>query len=253
MSDEKSFFDMSSKQGLVMGLALGIAVVSLIGFFVLLANQPEDTGNGDVAGANVNSNSNTNAAPTPTPTPTPPPATGDISKLNSILDGTYSKGPGNAKVTLIEVSEFQCPYCARHNPTMEQIMEEYKGQVRRVWIHFPLTSIHPNAQKASEAVECAGEQNPDKFWELHDKLFENQSAIAVGDIKGYAQEIGLNTAKFNECLDTGKYTAKVQQQAQAAQSAGISGTPGTFVNGELVKGAYPVETFEQIIDGILGE
>ena len=234
-----------------MGLAVGVAIISLIGFMTILSKSQPLSEDGEVLGAEVNSNVNTNAVPTAAPTPAD--ATSDVSALDSVLDDAYSKGPKNAKVVLIEASEFQCPYCSRHTPTMEQIMEEYEGQVRRVWIHFPLTSMHPNAQKAAEAVECAGEQDPNKFWELHDKMFDNQSAITVDDIKGYAKEIGLNAAQFNDCLDSGKYTSKVQEQSQAAQAAGVTGTPGTFVNGTLVKGAYPFETFQQLIDAELAK
>ena len=241
---EKSFFEMSSKQGMIMGLALGIAVVSTIGFFVLLAGQPADNNNG---GTNSNTNANTNIAPTPTPSP----AAGDVSKLAPILDSAYAQGPKNAKVTIIEVSDFQCPYCKRHNPTMEQIMEEYDGQVRRVWVHFPLTSIHPYATKASEAAECAGEQG--KFWEMHDIIFENQTAMTVDDLKSYAKNIGLNASDFDTCLDDGRYTSKVQQNMQAAQAAGITGTPGTFINGQLIKGAYPFDTFKAVIDAELAK
>jgi len=242
---EKSFFDMSPKQGMVMGLAVGIAVVSTIGFFIMLANKSAD--NGDI-NTNVNSgrvNANTNAAPTP------PPATGDVSKLAPILDSAYAQGPKNAKVTLIEISDFQCPYCKRHNPTMEQVMDEYEGQVRRVWVHFPLTSIHPHAMKASEATECAGEQG--KFWEMHDIIFENQTAMTVDNLKSYAKNIGLSSSEFDTCLDDSKYSSKVQQHMQAAQSAGITGTPGTFVNGQLIKGAYPFDTFKQAVDAELAK
>lgn len=251
MSDQRSFFDMSSKQSLVMGLLGGIAIISVIGLGIMLAGGglPDD-GDGDVV-ANTNTNTNTNTAPTPTPTP--PPATGDVSKLASVLAGAYSQGPANAKVTLIEVSDLQCPFCKRHEPTMAQIMQEYAGQVRRVWVHFPLTSIHPHAMKASEALECAGEQNADKFWEMHDIIFENQSAMTVDDIKGYASEIGLNSSSFDRCLDDGKYTSKVQQHMAAAQAAGITGTPGTFVNSQLVKGAYPFATFQAAIDAELAK
>ncbi len=248
MSDERKFFDMSSKQSLAMGLSWGIALVSIIGLFVFLANgQPEGEQEGKVLGANVNGNVNTNLAPTPTPTP----ATGDVSKLSAVLGQAYSTGPENAKVTLVEISDFQCPYCERHVATMDQIMKDYAGKVRRVWINFPLTSIHPYAMKAAEASECAGEQG--KFWEMHDKIFANQSAITVDDLKGYAQDLGLNTSKFNSCLDDSKYASKIQQQMQAAQASGVSGTPGTFVNNELVKGAYPYDTFKQLIDAELAK
>ncbi len=249
MAEEKSFFEMSPKQGVVMGIALGIAVVSLIGFFSLLAKGQVTEEPAEKVAVNGNVNSNVNTAPAPTANPSED--TSDVSKLTGVLKDAQSDGPANAKVVLVEISDFQCPYCSRHAPTMDQIMKDYAGKVRRVWINFPLSSIHPNAQKAAEAAECAGDQN--KFWEMHDKIFENQSALAVDNLKSYAKDLGLNTSKFDSCLDDGKYASKIQQQSQAAQAAGVSGTPGTFVNGELVKGAYPFETFKQLIDAELAK
>lgn len=244
MSDQRSFFDMSPKQSLAMGLLGGIALISVIGLVVTFAgSQSQKREQGQVLGANVNTNTNTAPAPTP--------AAADVSKLAPVLAQAQSTGPANAEVTLIEVSDFQCPYCQRHVATMDQIMKDYAGKVRRIWINFPLTSIHPYAQKAAEAAECAGEQG--KFWEMHDKIFTNQSAITVDDLKGYAKDLGLDTSKFSSCLDDGKSALKIQQQMAAVQAAGITGTPGTFVNGELVKGAYPFDTFKQIIDAELAK
>lgn len=244
MSEERNFFDMTTKQSLVLGLAVGIALVSLAGFTVMLAGgMPEKAESGTVLGVNANVNANTNAAPAPTAAPA---ETGDVSKLAGVLKDARSQGPSNAKVTLIEISDFQCPYCQRHSATMDQIMKDYDGKVRKVWINFPLTSIHPQAMKASEAAECAGDQG--KFWEMHNKIFDNISALSVDNLKQYAADLKLNAAKFNSCLDEGKYAEKIQAQMAAAQAAGVSGTPGTFVNGQLVKGAYPYETFKQIID-----
>lgn len=246
MAEEKKFFEMSSKQGLIMGFSWGIALISIIALVVVVGGglKPgSDKGNALGAAVNANVNANTNTAPTP------PADTGDVTKLSSVLASAASTGPANAKVTLIEVSDFQCPYCERHVSTMEQIMKDYAGKVRRIWINFPLTSIHPYAEKAAEAAECAGEQN--KFWEMHDKIFANQSAITVDNLKGYAKDLGLNTGTFNNCLDSGETASKIQAQATAAQAAGISGTPGTFVNDQLVKGAYPYDTFKQLIDAEL--
>lgn len=247
MPDKKDFFDMSSKQSLVLGLGWGIAIVSVIGFVVLLAGgSPSDSGS--VKNTNVAANANTNPTPTPTPTPTPE-ASGDISKTAPITDSDHIRGNKNAKVTLLEYSDFQCPFCQRHNPTLDQLITQYGDDVRVVFRHFPLNSIHPQAQKAAEASECAAEQG--KFWEMHDLMFANQSALDVTSLKGYAKTLGLSQSQFDSCLDTGKYASKVNQHASEAQAAGITGTPGTFVNDQLVKGAYPVATFQQIIDSML--
>ena len=230
-----------------MGLSWGIAAVAIIALVVTMAGGPAgdgDKGSRVNANSNVNTNVNTNTQPTPV-------ATADVTKLSPVTDADYIRGNKNAKVTLIEVSDFQCPFCQRHVPTMEQILDEYGDKVRIVYRHFPLSSIHPYAQKAAEASECAGEQG--KFWEMHDVMFENQSALDVNSLKDYAADLGLNASQFSSCLDDGKYAAKVRQQTQEATAAGITGTPGTFVNSQLVKGAYPFDTFKQIIDAELAD
>ena len=114
---------------------------------------------------------------------------------------------------------------------------------------FPLTSIHQFAQQAAEATECADDQG--KFWEYHDKVFENQAAIDVDSLKGYAAELDLDTATFNDCLDSGKQSAEVEKDSQDAQSYGATGTPAFFINGQLVSGALPFEQFRQVIDQVL--
>ncbi len=114
---------------------------------------------------------------------------------------------------------------------------------------FPLSSIHPFAQKASEATECADDQ--DKFWEYHDLLFANQSALDVDSLKGYAGQLGLDTGTFDECLDEGKHEQEVLQDLEDGQSYGATGTPAFFINGELVSGAQPFSVFQQVIDAAL--
>jgi len=116
---------------------------------------------------------------------------------------------------------------------------------------FPLSSIHPYAQKAAEATECADDQG--KFWEYHDLVFANQSAIDVDSLKGYAAELDLDTATFNDCLDEGKQSSEVEKDSQDAQSYGVTGTPAFFINGQLVSGAQPFAAFQQVIDQLLAE
>jgi len=166
-----------------------------------------------------------------------------------ITKSNHIRGDFNALITLVEFSDFECPFCERHYPIMNKILSDYKGKVRLVYKHFPL-SFHANAQKAAEASECADEQ--EKFWEYHDKLFENQAGGYSSDkFKKWAKDLGLNNEKFNDCLDSGKYAQKVQADFQEGQQKGVNGTPATFVNGQLVSGALPYESFKQIIDGLL--
>ena len=114
---------------------------------------------------------------------------------------------------------------------------------------FPLNSIHPFAQKAAEASECADDQG--NFWEYHDLLYANQSAIDVDSLKGYAAELGLDTGTFNECLDSGEQSSEVEKDTEDGRASGVSGTPAFFINGQLVSGAQPFSVFQQIIDAAL--
>ncbi len=155
-------------------------------------------------------------------------------------------GAATAPVTLVEFSDFQCPFCARVMPTLKKVKEAYGDRVRIVWKDFPLTSIHPQAFRAAEAGQCAREQG--KFWELHDVLFSNQQALQPDDLKKHAAGIGLDPAKFNACFDASKYGERVQQQMMAGSALGVGSTPSIFINGRLVAGAQPFEVFASIID-----
>ena len=155
---------------------------------------------------------------------------------------------GNAKapVTLIEFSDFQCPFCLRVAPTLKQIRATYGDKVRVVWKDFPLTQIHPQAFKAGEAGHCAAEQG--KFWEYHDQLFGNQQALQPDDLKKYAAGVGIDAEKFNACLDTSKHAEFVRGGVAQGTRLGVNSTPTVFVNGRRVSGAQPYEVFAALID-----
>ena len=155
------------------------------------------------------------------------------------------KGPAKAAVTIIEFSEFQCPYCSKVGPTLKQVEAEFKGKVRIAFKHLPLP-FHNNAQIAAEAAMAAHEQG--KFWEMHDKLFANQQALERPALEKYAQELGLNMTKFRATLDSGKYKAHVQRDAAQAASVGATGTPTFFLNGKKLVGAKPFEEFKRLIE-----
>ncbi len=156
-----------------------------------------------------------------------------------------AKGPASAPVTIVEFSDFQCPYCSRVVPTLKQVEEKYGDNVRVVFRHFPL-NFHKEAQKASEASLCADEQG--KFWEMHDLLFEEQRALQVADLKDKAKRLELDSEKFEKCLDSNKYYAQVQEDIQAGVLAGVSGTPAMFINGRFLSGAQPFEEISKVID-----
>ena len=155
-------------------------------------------------------------------------------------------GPATAPVTLVEFSDFQCPFCARVMPTLKKVKQTYGDKVRVVWKDFPLTQIHPQAFKASEAAQCAREQG--KFWELHDVLFANQQALMPDDLRKHAAAVGVDLPKFNACFDASKYGERVQQQMGAGNQLGVGSTPTIFINGRMVSGAQPYEVFAGIID-----
>ncbi len=190
-------------------------------------------------------------APTPSAAPQAPPKPVDIKIGDAIV-----KGDEDAKVEIIEFSDFQCPYCARfYTQTYGQILENYveTGKAKLAFKHLPL-GFHPYAQKASEATECARDvSGDDAFWDMHDKIFENQQSITVPDLKGYATEIGIDQAEFDSCLDNGDTEARVKADLAEASKYGISGTPSFFINGVKVVGAQPYSVFEAAIEAALNE
>ena len=157
-----------------------------------------------------------------------------------------SRGNASAAITIIEFSDFQCPYCQRVSPTLKRVQEKYGDRVRVVWKDFPLTEIHPQAFKAAEAAHCAGDQG--RFWDFHDTLFANQRALEIADLKRYASDLSLDTAVFAACLDTSKYAERVRTGVAAGNRLGVTSTPTVYVNGRVLAGAYPYETFVAIID-----
>ena len=162
-----------------------------------------------------------------------------------VADNGPARGPASAPVTIVEFSDFQCPYCGRLIPTLEQVKAKYGDKVRIVFRQFPLP-MHPNAQKAAEASLCANDQG--KFWEMHDAMFKNQQELAVDNLKSKAAALGLNADAFNKCLDSGKYVTKIQEDQKAGSAAGVNGTPAMFINGRFVNGAVPLEQITSVID-----
>lgn len=174
------------------------------------------------------------------------------SKILEIKDTDHVLGNPNAKVAVIEYSDFECPFCGRmFSGTLPKLKENFikTGKIKFVYRHFPLRSIHQNAQKAAEASECADEQG--KFWEYHDIIFERQSLLGADKFKSWALELGLNPNQFDSCLDSGKYAERVEGDYSDGISLGVNGTPATFVNGRLVSGAQPYEEFEKVINEAL--
>ena len=160
-----------------------------------------------------------------------------------VIDIRYDTS--QAKVIIEEYSDFQCPFCGRAVPVVKQIKEEYGGDISIMYKHFPLPN-HQFAQKAAEASECARDQ--EKFWEYHDKLFENQKELAVSDLKTYASDIGLDIEQFNECLDSGMKKDIVTRDLLDGQKKGVEGTPTFLINGIKLVGAQSFLEFKKVID-----
>lgn len=156
-----------------------------------------------------------------------------------------AKGPANAPVTIVEFSDFQCPFCSRLTPTMKAVEEKYGNKIRVVFRQYPLP-FHQNAQKAAEASLCAADQG--KFWELHDAMFGNQQELGVDQLKAKAAALGLNADKFNKCVDSGEKAATIQADIKDGSAAGVSGTPAMFVNGRFINGAVPIDQITSVID-----
>lgn len=233
--------------GLVSGVAVFLVFSLLLGStsFSLDTTGPATTG-GTVA-----------AAPAPAPSPSSAPTQAATGTPPEVNEDDYIRGDVDAELTIIEYSDYECPFCQRFHPTMAQVMDEYAGKVRWVYRHFPLTSIHPQATPAAVAAECAGELGGnDSFWEMTDALFENQSTLGRATFERLAGEIGLNATQFSSCLDSGRYEAKVAEQQRTGAAAGVTGTPGSFLvdaegNAQLIPGALPYAQIKSAIDAAL--
>lgn len=180
------------------------------------------------------------------------------------VDGSPFKGDKNAPLTLIEFSDYQCPFCARHfQEVFPRIESDYikTGKVRYVFRDFPIESVNLQAFRAAEAAHCAGEQG--KFWEMHDRLFANQSALGSKHLSQHAQALGLDLANFQECLDRGRQGAKIRKDMADGERAGIRGTPMFFIGRaqpkdtkikvlRVLRGSQSYSTFKEILDSLLG-
>ncbi|MFO0621350.1 MAG: thioredoxin domain-containing protein [Polyangia bacterium] len=186
-------------------------------------------------------------APKPSAQPTP---AEDKTIYKALIGDAPMKGPANAKVTIVQWSDFQCPFCSRVEPTITQLMKEYPKEVRVIFKQLPLP-FHNNAHIAAEAALAANEQG--KFWEMHAKMFANQQALDRPNLDKYAQELGLNMKKFAAALDSGKYKAKVDAEMAEGNKIGANGTPAFFINGHSLSGAQPFESFKASVENALKE
>ncbi|MFA5051467.1 MAG: DsbA family protein [Patescibacteria group bacterium] len=163
-------------------------------------------------------------------------------------DAPYT-GSADSPVVVVEFSDFQCPYCEQAFPVVRELINFYGDRIKFEYRNFPISESHPDAQKAAEAGLCA--QNQGKFWELHDKMFINQSDLSVLALKNYAKEINLDSAKFNTCLDSGAFAQRVQKDFQDGLFAGVQGTPTFFVNGQILQGVPTFADMQGAIDQLL--
>ncbi|MCX6785810.1 MAG: DsbA family protein [Candidatus Komeilibacteria bacterium] len=241
------FSKLPAQASFILGLILGILAVCTVGFFILLATVFNNKGS-----AAAKNNANVNAAavqPSAGDNAAAGQPAGDATNLKAITKDDHLQGSLNAKVMMVEFSDLQCPYCSKAHETLKQLVKDYGGKVAWVYKHFPLDQLHPFARRAALASECASEQG--KFWEYVDELFANQSSFAQDYFAQAAAKLGLDSAKFNSCLDSSKYASQVQDNEQEGADSGITGTPGIYINNVLIPGAQPYDSFKKVIDSFL--
>jgi protein-disulfide isomerase len=239
---------MSPKKSFLAGIGVTLAVFFVVGFFVLLSMVLKDDSPKQVT-QTITQPIVQAAQPQPT----------DI-QLAAITDEDWIKGNPEAKVSVVEFSDLECPFCKRFHPTMQRVIDEYGDEVNWVYRHFPLTSLHRKAAQEAEATECAGELGGNEgFWAYTDRLFEitpSNDGLLESQLPEIAGDVGLDKAKFTECLGSGKYADKVQQHVNDAVSAGGQGTPYSVIiteDGEKipVSGAVPYEQIKSLLDQVL--
>ena len=260
----KGFFDsLPPKPSFYFGLISGIALFLILAMVFLLSGgksllDSKTSGSGAAVVAQAPSAPVPSPTPSPIPPPPPPPPAGDPPP---ITDDDHVRGDKNAKLAWIEYSDYECPFCKKFHPTMQQMMQEFDGKIKWVYRHFPLSFHRPLALKQAEAVECANELGGnDAFWKITDAIFERTTAggngMAVTELGPMAAKIGLDETKFQECLDSGKYVAHIEKDMSDGSAAGISGTPGSFLvdadgNSQLISGAVPYTQIKAQIEAAL--
>lgn len=239
-----------SKMAFGLGILSGVGAMFMIGFFVLLVmyiGGDNNTGAGNkVAGNNVPSVNNA-AVPSK-----------DV-QVEPVSKDDWIRGDKKAEISIIEFSDTECPYCKRFHSTMQQVIADYDGKVNWVYRHFPLTSLHSKATKEAGATECAGElAGNEGFWKYVDRLFAitpSNNGLDESQLYDIANYIGLDSADFSECLESGKYASKISSQSNQAQAAGGTGTPySVIIFGDKkipLSGALPIEQIRTIIDSLL--
>ncbi len=169
----------------------------------------------------------------------------DPFRLEVSPDDDPSKGPADAVVTIVEFADFQCGFCGRSRPTTDEVLAAYPDTVRFVYRDYPIPK-HPKAARMAEGANCSGDQG--KYWEYYDILFDNPRKTTDEDLKAHAETLQLDTAAFNECLDSNKHADEVAKDMEDAAAVGVTGTPAFFINGRMLSGAQPFEKFAEIID-----
>ncbi len=158
-------------------------------------------------------------------------------------------GPVDAPVTIVEFSDYQCPYCQRAEPTVKQVLQQFEGKIRFVYKHFPLESIHPLARAASEAAGCAEDQG--RFWDYHERVFAAANGLEAAALEGYATELELDLEAFRSCVAERRHADRITTDLADGQGAGVNSTPTFFVNGVKIKGAQPFSEFQRLIEAEL--
>ena len=169
-----------------------------------------------------------------------------IQRIEVSVQGAPFKGGEKAAVTIVEFSDFHCPFCRQVIPTLAQLELQYGEKIKLVFRDFPIESLHPGATKAHEAARCANEQG--KFWPYHDKLFASPPSSTPEAFKALAKEVGLDAVAFESCLGNGKFLAAIKEDMEEGNRVGVSGTPAFFINGRQISGAQPLEAFTRVID-----
>jgi len=264
MENDNSFFSsLSPKASFTLGIIGGVLVLCTIGFFVFLgiylsddnASSPKNTGNNVAApeeNAQVENNGNNRQRAGQQ-------GNNNIS-LAEVTEDDWKRGAENPKVTIVEYSDFECPFCKRFHNTMKQVMNNYGDQVQWVFRHAPLEQLHSKAPKEALAAECVGRiGGNDKFWAFTDKIFEvtpSNDGLDLSKLPEYAADAGVNKSEFQNCMDNGEYKSEVQEELADAKKAGMRGTPYSVVidsdgNKTPISGAQPYSKVKQIIESQL--